>query len=193
MKYNPILATDSYKFSHAAQYPPGTTKVRSYFESRGGAYQDVVAYGALHYILRQMLGTPVTMEDIDEAESVLPLHFGPSFKFNRRAWELLVNRHRGYLPLRIRAVPEGTVLPVRNALLTVENTDDDFYWLTNYVETRLTHVWYPYTVATLSAPSTSAKPGGARRTRRGSRHGLTRGANNELSGPRTSADARRHV
>jgi len=52
--------------------------------------------------------------------------------------------------LRIRAVPEGTVLPTRNVLFTVENTDPKVPWLTNYVETLLVQCWYPMTVATNS-------------------------------------------
>jgi nicotinamide phosphoribosyltransferase len=52
--------------------------------------------------------------------------------------------------VRIKAVPEGTVVGVNNVLMTVENTDDECYWLTNALESVLLHVWYPTTVATLS-------------------------------------------
>merc|ERR1712060_815636 len=48
------------------------------------------------------------------------------------------------------AVPEGTVLPYKNVLFTMENTDDQSYWLTNYLETLLVQVWYPTTVGTQS-------------------------------------------
>lgn len=147
---SPILGTDSYKFSHWVQYPPKTTKIRSYLESRGGEFNRVVSFGVLQYKMDNLCNRPVTMADIDEAEDILALHFGNRQNFNRAGWELLVNRHGGYFPLKIRAVPEGTVMPTGNALLTVENTDDDFPWLTNYVETRLSQTWYPYTVATLS-------------------------------------------
>ena len=44
----------------------------------------------------------------------------------------IAEEHRGYLPLRIRAVPEGTVVPVKNALFTVESTDPQLPWLTNW-------------------------------------------------------------
>ncbi|KAJ8301275.1 hypothetical protein KUTeg_020262 [Tegillarca granosa] len=59
-------------------------------------------------------------------------------------------KHDGHLPLRIKAVPEGEVIPFKNVLLTVENTDPHCYWLTNYFETLLVQVWYPMTVATNS-------------------------------------------
>ena len=52
--------------------------------------------------------------------------------------------------MRIRAVKEGTVVKSLNALITIENTDPEFYWLTNWAETVLLQVWYPITVATLS-------------------------------------------
>ena len=43
----------------------------------------------------------------------------------------------GHIPLRIRAVPEGTVVPYKNVLFTVENTDPKCFWLTNYFEVKL--------------------------------------------------------
>jgi nicotinamide phosphoribosyltransferase len=70
--------------------------------------------------------------------------------FNRDGWNHVVAVHGGRLPLRIRAVPEGTVVPVNHALVTVENTDPACYWLTSYVETALLRIWYPTTVATHS-------------------------------------------
>ena len=41
---------------------------------------------------------------------------------------LLPQTHGGRLPLEIRAVPEGTVLPTGNVLFTVENTDPKVHW-----------------------------------------------------------------
>ena len=54
------------------------------------------------------------------------------------------------LPLRIKAVKEGSVVSAQNAIVTIENTDPEFYWLTNWAETILLQMWYPVTVATLS-------------------------------------------
>jgi len=71
--------------------------------------------------------------------------------FNYAGWMHILNAHGGRLPLKIRAVPEGTSVPVNNVLMTVENTDEKVPWLTTYVETILSHIWYPSTVATLSA------------------------------------------
>ena len=144
---NIILNTDSYKASHWLQYPPNTEKVFSYIESRGGAYNKHVFFG-LQAFIKEYLSNPVSMDMIDEAERVLKWHGEP---FNREGWMRLIEKHDGYLPLKIQAVKEGTVLPLRNVLVTVENTDPEFYWLTSYVETAMLRaVWYGTTVATNS-------------------------------------------
>jgi len=147
---NFILLADGYKISHHLQYPPGTTKVYSYFESRGGKFDKTVFFG-LQYILKKWLvGVVITQQMIDSAEILLNKFFQGSKIFNREGWEYILREHGGKLPLRIKAVPEGTVLPTRNVLFTVENTDPKVAWLTNYVETVLVQCWYPMTVATNS-------------------------------------------
>lgn len=142
--------TDSYKCSHWRQYPPGTQKVYSYFESRSGSVYPEVTFFGLQYFLKTYLeGQVVTPKKIVDAEELFNLHFG-SKVFNRAGWENLYYKHGGRLPVEIRAVPEGTTVPESNVLMTVENTDPEFYWLTNYLETLLVQTWYPSTVATQS-------------------------------------------
>lgn len=146
---NVILLTDSYKISHFRQYPPGTERVFSYFESRGGKYPEVVFFG-LQYLLQHYLAGPViTAEKITEAETLVAGHMGPQH-FNRAGWEHILHTHGGRLPVVVKAVPEGTVVPTGNAMISVENTDPSCYWLTNYLETLLVQSWYPCTVATQS-------------------------------------------
>jgi nicotinamide phosphoribosyltransferase len=146
---NIMLQTDSYKASHYVQYPPGTTKVYSYFESRGGDFKETVFFGLQYILKKHFEGQVVTKERIDEAEAFWNAHFGTKM-FNRSGWEHILERHSGRLPLRITAVPEGTPVGIRNVLITVENTDPECYWLTNFVETILVQTWYPTTVATNS-------------------------------------------
>ncbi|TFH07294.1 MAG: nicotinate phosphoribosyltransferase [Candidatus Thorarchaeota archaeon] len=144
---NLILNTDSYKASHWLQYPPKTKNVFSYIESRGGEYPWTVFYG-LQIFLKEYLSTPITAEMIDDAELFWKAHGEP---FNREGWEYILKEHNGYLPLRIRAVPEGTVVPTSNVLVTVEATDPNCYWLVSYMETGLMRAaWYGTTVATNS-------------------------------------------
>lgn len=145
---NPILITDSYKLSHFLQYPAGTTGVFSYAESRGGVFPETVFFG-LQAFLKRYLTKPITMQDIDEAEQIARLHGFPDF--NRPMWERIVKVYGGKLPVVIKAVPEGTVLPTRNVLVTIENTDPECAALTSYLETGLLRgIWYTTTVATLS-------------------------------------------
>lgn len=147
---NIILLTDSYKLSHWKQYPPKTEKVYSYFESRGGQFKLNVFFGLQAIIKKYLTGPVVTKEGIDEAEEFAKLHFGHDNCFNREGWEYILTKHGGNLPVVIKAVLEGTVVPSHNVLMTIENTDPKCWWLTNYLETLLVQVWYPTTVATQS-------------------------------------------
>src|SRR5580704_6516399 len=115
---NPILDTDSYKASHWLQYPPGTSGAFFYVESRGGRYDRTLFFG-LQAILKSQFAAPVTHSDVDEARDFFAGHGEP---FNEAGWRRMVDVHGGRLPVRIRAVAEGTVVPVHNALMTIENT-----------------------------------------------------------------------
>ena len=56
--------------------------------------------------------------------------------FNKGQWQYILEKHGGRLPVIIRAVPEGTIVPTHNVLFTVENTDPNCYWLTTWLEVR---------------------------------------------------------
>jgi nicotinamide phosphoribosyltransferase len=144
---NIILMADSYKSSHFRQNPPGTEYVYSYIESRGGKYDRTLFFG-LQMFLKRYLTEPVTSADVDEADAFYKAHGVP---FNREGWDHIVRAHGGKLPLYIRAVPEGLVVPTGNVLVTVVNTDPQVPWLTSFMETAILRaVWYPTTVATQS-------------------------------------------
>jgi len=144
MTYNLLLDTDSYKASHWLQYPPETDSMFSYVESRGGRYPATVFFG-LQYILKTYLNHPLEQWMVDEAQTFYQAHGVP---FNAEGFTDIVQRLEGRLPVRIRAVPEGTVVPVHNVLMTVESTDPQSFWLVSWLETMLLRVWYPTTVAT---------------------------------------------
>ena len=147
LAFNPITDTDSYKASHWLQYPPGVSSMYSYFESRGGRYHSTLFFGLQYYLL-QYLDREITTEHLAEAETFFAAHGEP---FNRAGWDVLVSRYGGRFPVRIRAVPEGTVVPVSNVLFDIELTtpDPDVFWVVSWLETLLVRVWYPTTVATL--------------------------------------------
>jgi nicotinamide phosphoribosyltransferase len=143
---NLILNTDSYKASHWLQYPPGTDATFFYVESRGGQYERTLFFG-LQAILMEYLLRPVTHAQVDEARDFFAAHGEP---FNETGWRRIVDVHGGRLPLRIHAVPEGSVVPTHQALVTIESTDAQAFWLPSYLETLLLRLWYPVTVATIS-------------------------------------------
>lgn len=148
MSKNLLTATDTYKFGHLYQYPQGITKVYSYLQTRTnkGKMDEVVFYG-LQYYIKEYLQQPITKENVDEFVETVEHILGPG-AVQRYHYDKLVDL--GYLPLRIKAVPEGTVVPVKNVLMTIENTHPDFYWLVGFVESLLLKVWNTCTVASNS-------------------------------------------
>lgn len=149
VKENFILKSDSYKFGHWDQYPDNTTKVYSYFEARKGAEYEKTVFFSLQYILKKyFVGKVITQEMINNAEKLITSHLGPEV-FNKEGWQYILDKHNGKLPLLIKAIPEGTIVDVGNVLFTIENTDPKCFWLTNFVESILSHVWFGSSVATL--------------------------------------------
>lgn len=148
--HNIILITDSYKVTHHKQYPPGTECIYSYFESRGGKFDEVVFYGLQYFLKKYLNGPVITQEKINEAECYYNKHFNNNILFYKEGWEYILNQYGGFLPIEIKALPEGTVIPTKTPLFTMKNTDPKCFWLTNFLETILVQVWYPITVATNS-------------------------------------------
>jgi len=147
---NIILNSDSYKYSQWVQYPAGTEYVYSYIESRGGKYDKLVFLG-LQAFLREYLTTPVTRAMVDQAEAIMKVHGEP---FNREGWDYIVKEHGGILPVEIKSVDEGSVMYLKNVLVSIVNTDPKCFWLTSFLETALLRaIWYPTTVASNSYKS----------------------------------------
>lgn len=151
---NPILNTDSYKASHFLQYPPGTEYVSAYIEPRGIGDEtlipkdEVVFFGLQIFLKRYLSGVQVNPTIINYSEEIFKEHGLP---FNREGWEHINKEHDGKLPVRIQALPEGTVTPTGFPQVQVINTDPKVPWLTTYLETSLLRaIWYPSTVATIS-------------------------------------------
>jgi len=151
MRKSIVTNTDSYKLQHWRMYPKGTEGVYSYFESRTGATFNKTVFFGLQYFLKEYLaGGVVTPEGIAWGKELCANHFGDATAFNEEMWAYIIRKHNGRLPVRIRAVPEGTPVSVSNVLLTVENTDPACAALTNHLETLLSNLWGACTVASLS-------------------------------------------
>src|SRR5215472_17618931 len=106
---NLVLQTDSYKFTHWKQYPPGTEFVYSYLESRGGMFAQTLFFGLQYYLREYLDGSVVSETDVLEAREFVDQHLGPGL-FNTAGWMHVVNHHRGRLPVAIKAVPEGSIV-----------------------------------------------------------------------------------
>lgn len=143
-----MIDTDAYKVSMWQQYPEGTEFVSSYVEARKNPWLTATWYGLAHVL--QKLAEPVTVEQVHFADRYWTARGLP---FNLKGWLEIAEDPilKGRLPLKIQAAPEGTVMEHSNVLVQVVNTDPRFFWLTTWVETALMRVWYPTTVASLSA------------------------------------------
>jgi nicotinamide phosphoribosyltransferase len=147
---NYILKSDAYKQTHWPMYDKTIRYIYSYLEARGGYSKDTVVFGLQMVLQDHFEGVKVQQWMIDDADNEMLEIFGTREYFNRAGWQRIVDVHGGKLPLEIKVVPEGTILPVSNAIITVVNTDPELPWLTNWAETLLLHVWHPITVATTS-------------------------------------------
>ncbi len=140
-----VFQTDSYKVSMSKQYPPGTEFVYSYVTARSGS--KIVNFG-LQKFIREVLSVPVTREEVLAAEKFWTAHGEP---FNTNDWLYIVDQYQGFLPLEIRGIDEGLIVPAKTPVVTVVNTDPKCFWLTTWIETALLRdVWYGSTVATNS-------------------------------------------
>src|SRR4051812_7246604 len=100
---NLIIKTDSYKLTHAAMYPEGTTGIYSYLEARLGARDPELVFFGLQPILYD-LARGVTEADFQRAKRISDAHMGPGI-FNEKGWRRVLDVHGGKLPLKIKAVP----------------------------------------------------------------------------------------
>lgn len=154
IRVNPLVRTDSYKIVHHMLYPDNMTSMFDYIEARvGGKWDKTVFFGLQAFIKRTLL-VPWTMEDVEEADQFYNQHFPPVYAnklFNREEFEYIVNQYDGIPPVKIWAVPEGSLIPVDNALVSIESTDPKCPSIVSFLETiMLRDIWYGCTVATNS-------------------------------------------
>lgn len=147
--------TDGYKLTQWRMYPHKTKASFAYWEARPGArYSENMLSGLQYLCYRYFTGRVITPEWIDASEQDARSYI-QDCKFNRPMWEYLLEKYGGYLPIRLRAVPEGLVIPVGNVLMTLEPTCPDtdgeiMRGITGHMETVLQNLWFPSTVGTIS-------------------------------------------
>lgn len=160
MNFNPTLLCDFYKISHREQYPEGTEYVYSTLTPRSNKYfpmaDKVLVYGFQYFVKEYLIeyfndmffSRPKT-EVIRDYRRILQFTLSPTVIETKHIEDL---HDLGYLPIKIKALPEGTFTPIKVPVLSIENTKPEFFWLTNYFETLLSsETWGMMTSATVAA------------------------------------------
>ncbi len=167
MKLNPLTQIDFYKTGHVFQYPAGTHAVYSNFTARSdrlapvlregkGAFDGkVVFFGLQAFVMDFLLETfNEGFFKLPKAQAVgryrrrMDTSLGPGVVTTDHIAAL---HDLGYLPLRIKALAEGSRVDMRVPLLTIESTNPEFFWLVNYLEDVISNsIWKPTTVATIA-------------------------------------------
>ena len=155
MRIQPTLLLDGYKADHRRQYPPETTLVYSNFTARASRTPEkaVVAFGFQYFVLEYLM-TQFYQEFFQMPKGRLMTQYKRRMDHylgeNMIPTKHLEDLHDlGYLPLHVKALPEGTLVPLRVPMLTIYNTRPEFFWLTNMIETLLSNIlWCPITSAT---------------------------------------------
>jgi len=155
---NPLFLTDGYKTGHHQQYPKGTTLVYSNFTPRSNKYapkgcDQVVSFGQqmimkqIHDAFQNEFFSKPKDEVCGEMKHELSMYLGTDYDVSH--FEAL--HDLGYLPIQVKAIQEGTLVPIKVPVLTIHNTHPDFYWVTNYLETIISNLlWKPMTSATIA-------------------------------------------
>jgi nicotinamide phosphoribosyltransferase len=157
MNFNPMLLTDFYKIGHPFQYPVGTTNVYSNLTPRKSRLDDIqkMTFFGLQYFIKEYLITQFnenffnkTLDEvINEYQRVIKHTIG-----DLPTYQHIIDLHNlGYLPIEIKALPEGVEVDMRIPVMTIVNTNPKFYWVTNFIETLLTaSTWQTFTSASIS-------------------------------------------
>lgn len=158
---NAMLMTDGYKLGHHCMYPKGMTQLFSNFTPRSNKYfpeatEGAVVFGIQYFIKKYLINTfnnfffNLDEDTIRKTYTDLTTTFLGESVAQKVGVEHIIALHRlGYLPIRIKALPEGSYCPIGCPILTITNTHPDFAWLTNYLESLTSNVlWLPITSAT---------------------------------------------
>jgi nicotinamide phosphoribosyltransferase len=163
MKIYPLDCIDFYKANHRPQYPKKTQLVYSNLTARSTHYlpkiegtDDKIVFFGLQFFIKDFLIDLFDEKFFSQSKSVVVGRYkrrmdtalGPNAV---DVSHIAALHDLGYLPISIRALPEGAVLDAKIPFFTIENTLPEFFWLTNYLETIISnYVWKPITSATLA-------------------------------------------
>lgn len=158
MKIKPILLTDFYKVGHPPQYPKDTTVVYSNSTARKSRFANIdhMVFFGLQYFIKEYLikyfNENFFEGSIDEILLDYKRRITHALGGDLPSYDHIKKLHAlGYLPIEIKALPEGASVPMRVPMLTIVNTLPEFYWVTNFLETIMSAtLWQACTSATLA-------------------------------------------
>jgi len=158
MNVNPFMCSDGYKTSHYLQYPEGTTLVYSNFTPRSAQYapkgcEKVVSFGQQMVVqqIKELFDNEFFAKPKDEVCGEVKREYDLYLNTDYDVSHIERLHDLGYLPIKFKSLDEGTLVPIGIPVLTVVNTDPDFFWLTNFLETLISNLlWKPITSATIA-------------------------------------------
>lgn len=153
---NPMLLIDFYKAVHAEMLPKGITKSVSYFTprmSRVKRWNEVVMFGLQGFIKEYLVDyfdhNFFNLKDgaVASYKRIMDASLGEGTYGLQKIEDLY---DLGYLPIEIKALPEGTLVPMHVPMFSIENTHKDFAWLPQALESLISaEMWHPMIVATV--------------------------------------------
>ena len=164
MKLQPLSAIDFYKADHRSQYPNWTNLVYANFTPRSARlapildhlYDDkLVLIGLQAFVMSHLIddwSENFFKKDVNEVVRKYKRRMDRSLGEDAVSVDHIRALHKlGYLPIMIKALPEGSRVNIQVPVLTVKNTLSDFFWLVNYLETVISaEMWKPCTTATIA-------------------------------------------
>lgn len=155
---NPILLEDFYKICHKNMYPKNMSKLYSIWVPRSNKYfeknTEVIWFGLQAFIKKYLIenfNDNFFNRDLNKVLEEYKTYIGNTFQANPETEHFEKLHKLGYLPIEIKALEEGTKVPYKIPCMTIENTHEEFAWLTNFLESIIScSLWSPTTCATLA-------------------------------------------
>jgi nicotinamide phosphoribosyltransferase len=141
LKFNFVADGDVYKWTHPSQYPEGLTASQSHGIARIKSKFPIIHNVGMTMILKDYFCNPITASDVEEARLLCENMTGTDQYFNEDIWLRVVDELDGKIPIRIKALPEGVVVPKDTPLFLLEPTVSWFTPCVQWCETVLMHVW----------------------------------------------------
>ena len=156
------ISTDVYKLGHADMYQKGTDMVYGNLTPRSNRlFKAPAGYDGKMVVV----GTTAGIQEIHanwqrffnmEKEAALEIYMEyveAALGVGTVSRDRMAALHNlGYLPVRVKSLPEGSRVKMKTPVLTIKNTHKDFSWVVNFLETAISQITWPtMTTATIAA------------------------------------------